>query len=88
MADLMYNPPHPGEVVRDSCLGEETVSSAARRLGVGAGTLSRVLNGHRRITPALAWKMEAIGWSDAVSWMQLQVAYDLAMERQRQGQAA
>lgn len=69
MADLMYNPPHPGEVVRDSCLGEETVASAARHLGVGAGTLSRVLNGHGRITPALVWKMEAIGWSDAVSWM-------------------
>ena len=84
----MYNPPHPGGVIRDGCLGDEPVSSAARRLGVSAGTLSRVLNGRGRISPALAWKMEAIGWSDAVSWMQLQAAYDLARERSRQEHAA
>ena len=88
MTELMYNPPHPGEVIRDGCLGDERVASAARRLGVSAATLSRVLNGRSRISPALAWKMETIGWSDAVSWMQLQVAYDLARERLRQQRAA
>ena len=84
MADVMCNPPHPGEVIRDSCLGDESVASAARRLDVSASSLSRVLTGHARISPALAWKLEAVGWSDALSWMQLQAAYDLARERLRQ----
>lgn len=30
MGALMYDPPHPGEVVLDGCLGEESVASAAR----------------------------------------------------------
>ena len=85
----MRNPPHPGEVIRDSCLGRETAASAARRMGASASTLSRVLNGRGRISPALAWKMERIGWSDAMSWMQMQAHYDLAQERlQQERQAA
>ncbi len=86
--EVMYDPPHPGEVIRDSCVGPEPVASAARRLGVGAGELERLLGGRGRISPALAWKMEAIGWSDAVSWMRLQAAYDLAQERLKQERAA
>ncbi len=79
----MRNPPHPGAVIRDSCVGAEAVEAVARRLGVGAGALARVLDGHGRISEALARKMEAVGWSDAQSWMQLQAAYDRARERLR-----
>ena len=34
----MYNPPHPGEVVRE-CLGNVSVTEAAMKLGVNRVTL-------------------------------------------------
>ena len=44
----MYNPPHPGETLRDDVLPALglSVTDAARELGVTRATLSRVLNGH------------------------------------------
>jgi addiction module HigA family antidote len=47
----MHNPPHPGEVIREY-LGEMSVTDAARHLGVGRVTLSRVLNGKAVISTA------------------------------------
>ena len=48
----MYDPPHPGEIIRDAVCAEGwTVAEAATRLGVTRNTLSRVLNGKaRRVT--------------------------------------
>ena len=84
----MCNPPHPGAVLRDGCLGSEPMEAAARRLGVGAATLAQVLVGRGRITPALALKLEAGGWPKASSLMRMQAAYDLAQERLRQEKEA
>src|ERR1700730_6199847 len=41
----MYNPPHPGEVLREFVLESATVEELAGRLGVSRIQLSRVLNG-------------------------------------------
>jgi len=43
----MYNPPHPGEILRELCLEplEITVTDAAAALGVSRKTLSAILNG-------------------------------------------
>ena len=62
-----------------------SVGAAAKKLGVATVTLSRVLNGHSSITPALAVKLEAVGWSTARAWLSLQMTYDLARERKRTG---
>ena len=40
----MFNPPHPGKVLREY-LGDIDVTTAARRLHVSRTTLSRILNG-------------------------------------------
>ena len=43
----MYNPPHLGELIRESIEAEGwSVTETAERLGVGRVALSRVLNGH------------------------------------------
>jgi hypothetical protein len=42
---MIFNPAHPGEVLRDY-LGEMTVGEAASRLGITRAHLSRILNGH------------------------------------------
>ncbi len=73
---LMFNPPHPGEVLRDY-LGRMEVSEAAGRLRVSRTTLSRVLNGHAGISADMSLRLsEALGTNPAF-WSGLQMDYDL-----------
>ena len=50
-------------------------------MGVSRNTVSRLLNGHCRISPNVALALESIGWSNADFWMRLQAEYDLAAAR-------
>ena len=80
----MYDPPHPGEMVRDVLEDEEvgwTVTECARRLGVARNTLSRLLHGRIGISPKMALALERAGWSSADHWMRIQAAWDLARAR-------
>lgn len=81
---LRRNPSHPGAILRNGCIdGMMTVTEAAAKLGVARHTLSRVLNGKSGISPEMALKLEAVGWSNAAFWMRLQSHYDLAQARKR-----
>ena len=81
---MVRNPVHPGAILRDGCIdGLMTVSEAATKLGVARDTLSRLLNGRSGISPEMALKLEAVGWSNAAFWMRLQSHYDLALARKR-----
>ena len=87
----MYDPPHPGEMLRDILEDEEvawTVTECSQRLGVARNTLSRLLNGRLGVSPRMALALERIGWSNADHWMRLQAAYDLAQERRKSADAA
>lgn len=86
----MRNPPHPGNVLRSGCLGDEPVADVAHRMGVPAADLASVLEGRAPITPRMAWAMDLLeGWPSALAAMNLQVRYDLARERlQQERQAA
>jgi len=55
----MFNPPHPGEVLRELCLDplELTVTEAAKALGVSRKTLSALLNGRSGISPEMAIRL-------------------------------
>lgn len=57
----MFNPPHPGEQLREDVLPALglSVAKAAAQLGVGRVTLSRVLHGHAAISPEMALRLEA-----------------------------
>lgn len=79
----MKHPVHPGEILREDVLGElgVSVSEAAERLGVSRVALSRVLHGHARVSSNLAVRLEEAGVGTARSWLALQLAYDLALER-------
>ncbi len=50
---VMFNPPHPGEVIRELCIEPLglTVTEAAKGLGVSRKTLSALLNGRFGISP-------------------------------------
>src|SRR5919198_4215038 len=72
----MYNPPHPGSVLRDY-LGSLSVTEAAQHLGVSRVALSRVLNGAAGISADMALRLsEALGTSPEL-WTGMQAQYDL-----------
>ncbi|WP_281169623.1 HigA family addiction module antitoxin [Kushneria aurantia] len=75
----MFNPPHPGEILREDVLEalDLSVSEAARHLGMTRVQLSRVVNEHAGISPDLAVRLERAGISTARQWMALQSAYEL-----------
>jgi addiction module HigA family antidote len=80
----MYNPPHPGELLREY-LGSMQVSVAAKKLRVARSTLSRLLNGRASFTAAMALRLsDALGTEPGV-WLDLQQQYDLwhASKRKR-----
>jgi addiction module HigA family antidote len=73
----MYNPPHPGEVIREY-LGEMTVTAAASHLGVSRVAFSRVLNGKAAVSPEMAVRLAAaFGTSSPEVWLSMQAKYDL-----------
>lgn len=79
----MKHPVHPGEVLREDVLAELdlSVSEAADRLGISRVTLSRVLHGHARVSSNLAVRLEQAGVGTARSWLAMQLAHDLAVEK-------
>jgi antitoxin HigA-1 len=85
----MFNPPHPGETLREDVLPELglTVTEAAGQLGVTRTALSRVLNGHAGISPEMALRLEQwLGVENggrADLWIAQQAAYDLWRARQK-----
>jgi antitoxin HigA-1 len=79
----MHNPPHPGEILADTVMGQLTVTAFAKRLGVSRVTLSRVLNGHAAVSAELAIRLAAALGTSAESWLNMQIAYDLARAEKR-----
>jgi addiction module HigA family antidote len=81
----MFNPPHPGEILREDCLKplHLTVTAAANGLGVSRGSLSELLNGHNGISADMAIRLEKAGFGSAESWLRNQVTYDLWHARRR-----
>lgn len=84
----MFNPAHPGEILRELVLEplNLSVSEAALRLGVSRKTLHKLLAGAGSITVSMALKIEAaFPGPDAAHWLRLQMAYDLWHARQQSG---
>jgi len=81
----MYDPPHPGEIVREDCL-KATRSErdrAAKGLGVTRKTLSSILNGRSGITAEMALRLSQAFGSTPEHWLQMQLAYDLLQAKHR-----
>lgn len=79
----MFNPPHPGEVLREYLPEGMQVTEAAQKLGVSRVTLSRVLNGHASISADMALRLEAGLGTTASMWVGMQADYDLWQARQK-----
>lgn len=66
----MFNPPHPGEVLRDY-LGDISVAQCARSLKITRFRLSRLLNGHIPVTADMALSLSTLLETRAELWMDM-----------------
>jgi antitoxin HigA-1 len=75
----MYNPPHPGVIIREFCIDplNLTVTESAACLGVTRKTLSVLLNGKAGISPEMAIRLSKVFGRTPEGWLRLQLQYDL-----------
>jgi addiction module HigA family antidote len=81
----MFNPPHPGEIVREDCMVPAglSVAEAAAQLGVSRQSVSELINGHNGVSVDMALRLEKMGWGSAEGWIRSQGTYDLWQARHR-----
>ena len=75
----MYNPPHPGDIIREFCIEalDLSVTDAAKSLGVARKTFSSLLNGRSGISPEMALRLSKVFGRSPEGWLKLQLQYDL-----------
>jgi len=82
----MKNPPHPGRSIRNACLEplDLTVTDGAKLLGVTRQALNNVVNGKADISPEMAIRLSKVFGSTPETWLQMQLAFDLAEARRNE----
>jgi len=82
----MKNPVHPGLIVRHDCLEALglTVTEGAKVLGVTRQALNNIVNGKAGISPEMSIRLAKAFGSTPETWLQMQVAYDLAQVRKHE----
>lgn len=82
----MKNPPHPGTVVRVSCLEPLglNVTKGAKVLGVSRQALSNLVNGRARMSSEMAIRLAKVFGSTTETWIRLQTAYDVVQAQARE----
>ena len=80
----MYNPPHPGEFIREVYLVPFELSAryVAEQLNVSASTFNRMLNGESNVSPEMALRLSKTLGRSPESWLSMQDHYNLWHARQ------
>ncbi len=81
----MYNPPHPGEILKELYLEplELTISDVAKGIGVSRKSLSELVNGKFGVSPGMAIRLGKAFSTTPESWLNLQQQYDLYKEEKK-----
>ena len=86
----MFDPAHPGELIRETLDGLEvetgtklTVGQAAAGLGTTRKTLSAIINGKQSVTPEMALRLSKAFNTTPEFWLYAQENYDLAQARKK-----
>ena len=79
----VFNPSHPGEIIREDVIGELglSVTDAARALGVGRPALSAVLNERASLSPEMALRIEKVFGVSMDLLLKMQLQFDIAQVR-------
>lgn len=74
-----YNPPHPGEFIKEIYIKPLNISlrKAAIELDVAPSTFSRLIKGESDLSPEMALKLSKAFGRTPESWMQIQTNYEL-----------
>jgi len=80
----MYDPPHPGEIIREFCIDaiDISITEAAKALDVTRKTLSALLNGRSGISPEMALRLSKVFGRTPEGWLRLQIQFDLWKTKQ------
>ena len=75
----MYNPPHPGEFIREVYLKPINISyrSIALKLKVSPSTFLRLIKGKSNISPEMALRLSKGLGRSPESWLAMQDSYNL-----------
>jgi len=87
----MFNPAHPGELIRETIDGiatetgkRLTVSAIAQGLGTTRKTLSAIINGKQSVTPEMALRLAAAFSNTSPEfWLRVQDNYDLFLAKNK-----
>jgi antitoxin HigA-1 len=80
----MYNPPHPGEFIKETYLDPLNISlrTAAFKLNVSPSTFSRLVKGEADISPQMALRLSKAFGRTPESWMLMQSNFELWKAKQ------
>ena len=80
----MYDPPHPGEFIKEVYLEPLGVSprSVALKLKVSPSTFSRLVKGQSAISPGMALRLSKCLGRSPESWLRMQASHDLWQAKQ------
>lgn len=80
----MFNPPHPGKILKDLYLKDYnlSVTAFALKLGVSRTTASELVNCKNGISAEMALKLAKAFSTSAQFWLNLQQQYDLWIAKQ------
>jgi|ERR1035441_7242990 addiction module HigA family antidote len=83
----MKNPVHPGRIVRNDCIEPLglSITEAAKALGVSRQALNNLVNEKAAVSPDMAIRITKAFGGDAETWLRMQMNYDLAEARKREG---
>jgi addiction module HigA family antidote len=81
----MYNPPHPGEFIKEVYLEPLGITPrrVALQLKVSPSTFSRLLKGQSRVSPEMALRLSKCLGRSPESWLAMQDIYDLWLAKHR-----
>ena len=79
-------PTHPGEILQEEFLAPLGITQVAlaKHLGISTQRVNELVRGKRGITPETAWLLAAALATTPQFWLNLQMNYDLAVNRPKQ----
>jgi antitoxin HigA-1 len=86
MPSEMYNPAHPGAVLRDYLEGH-SVTDVAKHIGVSRVTLSKILNCRTGVTADMSLRLSAALGTNPSFWLGMQSNYDMGKPGTGSGRA-
>ena len=75
----MFNPPHPGEFIKETYIDPFEISQneLSDRLNVARSTFSRLIRGEYRVSPEMACRLAKVIGRSPESWLTMQSDHDL-----------